>query len=134
MPAALKSTPDFDVIEGVYWPDRWTTPAVALELHPVARARTVRITVTNPHFNGAYLRNKVRLLLDGEAAFADLMFPGHGVRVEREVPARSSLLVELASEATLAPDPLDDRSRGVWLSLSQKAVEKKATSSAGGRS
>jgi hypothetical protein len=121
---ALKPAPELEVLDGALWPDHWATPVLALEVKPAARNRTMRITITNPHFNTAYLRNTVRLTLDGEAAFADLMFAGHGVRVERFMPAKSALLVELSSEAALEPDALDDRSRGVWLKLEQREVAK----------
>ena len=121
---ALKSAPELEVLDGALWPDHWATPALALELKPAARNRTLRITITNPHFSTAYLRNKVRLVLDGEVAFDDLMFGGHGVRVERLVPAKSALLLELSSEASLEPDALDDRARGVWLKLEQREVAK----------
>jgi hypothetical protein len=126
MARALKPHPEFEVLDGALWPDAWTTPRLALELAPEARDRMVRVTITNPHFNTAYLRNTVRLVLDGETAFSDLVFAGHGVRVERLVLAKAPLLIELTSEATLEPDALDDRARGVWLKLSHKPVEKKA--------
>ncbi len=124
MARALKPAPDFEVLDGALAPDHWATPTLALELRPEPRDRTVRATITNPHFNTAYLRNRVTLALDGETAFADLLFAGHGVRVERFVPAKAPLLLELSSEASLEPDALDDRARGVWLKLEQTAVEK----------
>ena len=124
MVRALKPAPELEVLDGALSPDHWTTPALALELKPEPRDRTVRLTITNPHFNTAYLRNRVTLTLDGETAFADLLFAGHGVRVERFVAAKEPLLLELTSEATLEPDPLDDRPRGVWLKLSHREAEK----------
>ena len=124
MARALKPAPEHEVLDGALSPDRWATPTLALELKPEAADRTVRATITNPHFNTAYLRNRVTLTLDGETAFDDLMFAGHGVRVERFVPAKAALLLELSSEASLEPDALDDRVRGVWLKLEHKAVEK----------
>ena len=121
---ARKPAPEVEVLDGALWPDHWATPSLALVLKSQPRDRLVRATITNPHFNTAYLRNKVRLVLDGETAFDDLMFAGHGVRVERFVPARSPLLVELVSEASLEPDALDDRARGVWLKLENREAEK----------
>jgi len=124
MAQALKSPPQFEVLDGELWQDQWTTPALALEVKPESRDRLLRLTITNPHFNTAYLRNTVKLTLDGEVVFSDLMFAGHGLRVERFVPAKAPVLLELSSEATLEADPLDDRSRGVWLKLEHREPAK----------
>lgn len=124
MARAIKSTPEVEVLDGALSPDRWTTPTIAVQVAPEPRDRTVSATITNPHFNTAYLRNRVTLTMDGETAFADLLFAGHSVRVERFVPAKEALLIELASEASLEPDALDPRARGVWLKLGQKAADK----------
>lgn len=124
MARAIKSAPEFEVLDGALSPDHWTTPTLAVQLAPAPLDRTISATITNPHFNTAYLRNRVTVTMDGATAFADLLFAGHSVRVERFVPAKEGLLIELASEASLEPDALDPRARGVWLKLGQKAVKK----------
>jgi hypothetical protein len=125
MARAIRPRPEVEVIDGQLWPDGWTTPQLAIEVAPEPAERLVRVTVTNPWFNTTYLRNRLTVRLDGETAFDDLVFAGHGVRIERTAAAKAPLLIEVASEASLEPDPLDDRARGVWLKLEQKAVEKK---------
>jgi hypothetical protein len=124
MAQPLKSSPAFDVLEGEFWRDGWTSPRLTLEVGPEKSERVVRVTVTNPYFNGAYLRNRITVRVDGETAFEDLVFGGHGVRVEHTAAARAPLLVEIESEASLEPDELDERLRGLWLKLEQKAVAK----------
>jgi hypothetical protein len=120
---ALKPRPDFETLEGTLPSDHWATPRLALQLAAAPADRVIRAVVTNPHHATAYLRNRVRIAVDGRTVFDDMLFAGHGVEVEHHAPAKAPVLFELESEASLAPDPIDGRNRGVWLNLIQRAAE-----------
>ena len=119
---ALKSSPEFEALEGALSPDRWTTPRLALQLSPAPAERVIRAVITNPHHSTAYLRNRVRVAIEGRTVFDDILFAGRGVSVEHLAPAKAPVLIEVESQATLSPDAIDGRSRGVFLDLIQSAA------------
>jgi hypothetical protein len=122
--SALKPRPDLEVLDGALTADDWATPMLAVQLRAEPVDRIIQARISNPHFNTAYLRNRVTVTIDGQAVFDDMLFAGHGLKVEHRAPARAPVLIEVSSEASLEPDALDNRSRGIWLKLIQKEPEK----------
>ena len=121
---ALKPRPDLEVIEGALGADDWATPVLAVQLKAEPVDRLIEARITNPHVSTAYLRNRVTVAIDGQTVFDDMLFAGHGLKVDHLAPARAPVLIELTSETSLEPDALDNRSRGVWLKLTQQEPEK----------
>jgi hypothetical protein len=111
--------PAFEVITGALHDDGWATRKLALRVLQASKARTLRITVRNPAFNGAYLRNPVTIRIDDEAVFSDLMFAGPGLlRRPRTGGDRAAGGVKRANEAALRRlqvcPPRRLRSRRPW--------------------
>jgi hypothetical protein len=112
--------PNLQLLDGRLAGDGWTTRTLALLVEPAGKARVIKAVLRNPHYNGAYLRNEVSVALDGEEVFAGVVFAGESVTIERPLPARQELLLELKSEAWMAPDVFDDRERAVILKLTER--------------
>lgn len=112
--------PNLQVLDGSLHADGWATRALAVLIEPAGKARVIKAVLRNPHYNGGYLRNAVSVALDGEEVFAAVIFAGETVTLERSLPARQELLLELMSEAWMAPDVFDDRERAVILKLTER--------------
>ena len=113
--------PAFEALEGELRDDGWTTRRLALRFPKAKGDRVLKLTLRNPGFNEAYLRNTVRLSVDGTEVFADILFAGQGVVIEQPLPGGVEMLLELDSEAYMVPDVLDQRERGVILRLAEIA-------------
>lgn len=123
MADAKPAVPAFEVLEGELRDDGWTTRRLALRLPKSGAERVLKASIRNPGFNEGYLRNTVKVWIDGQPAFSDILFAGQGVQVEQRIPAREEVLLELESEAYMVPDPLDARERGVILKLSEYGAD-----------
>lgn len=120
--APKSSTPAFEVLSGELHKDNWASRQVSLRLLPERQARTIRVSVWNPYFNRAYLNNLVKVRLDGRGVLSEKLHPATSAVVEYELPAGEPLEVEIESEASLAPDPLDPRERGVIVKIGQEPL------------
>lgn len=117
------SAPRIELLSGDLHGDGWASGGLALRVEPEVFDRVLKIAVRNPHLGAMHLRNQVRIDVEGERLFDEVMFPGVTITIERPVDAKAELLVELSSEAVMAPDALDSRERGVFVKLTQTAVE-----------
>lgn len=121
--APKSSTPAYEVVSGELHKDHWSSRQLELRLDPEPQARIVRVTVWNPYFNRDYLNNLIKVRLDGRGVFSEKLHPASSAVVEYELPAGEPLNIEIESEASLMPDPLDPRERGIIVKLGQEAVK-----------
>ncbi|MGZ8363472.1 MAG: hypothetical protein ACXW3D_06275 [Caulobacteraceae bacterium] len=113
--------PKLDVLHGALPADGWATARLALRVEPERGARTIRIAVRNPTAGAQHLRNKVRIDLDGQTVFDEVLFPGGGVTLDQDLGDCDELLVEVHSQAVMAPDRFDPRERGVFVKITETA-------------
>ena len=111
----------FDILHGALPADGWATGRLAVRIEPERGGRTIRIAVRNPTAGVQHLRNKVRIDLDGQQVFDEVLFPGGGVTLDQDLGDRDELLIEVRSEAVMAADRFDSRERGVFVKITGTA-------------